>query len=275
VTPLLGHQGGGLSYAPLVTAKLNKKILTPGHSRGKTVPKHVAHKMFRNALPLVNTVNRLSLLRESREQSLTVDALRSVVRGMFGGDRAYSFYLGSAERYVTAFSTVGVVNFIRTISADLITAGNWSALASVFDEFTIRRIKYSFVPLSSGFNVTAPGPTYISFDDDGAPGAPTSAAAVTAYPNSKMFCPAIQGSTLATEANSTGFSPIHFDHERPYPVNTNGPAVLATSTGWVSTATPSNVLGDLMVYNSSCTSSSNAAVYSYIVQFDVLFRCVY
>jgi hypothetical protein len=276
VIPLLDHQGGGLSYAPLVTTKLNhKRSNTSGHSRAQVVKIKTSHGLLSKATPLLMTINRLSLTRESKEQSLAVDALKSVMRGMFSGDRVYTFYLGSTERYVTASSTLGVVNFLRAMYTDLVTSSNWSALASIFDEFTVRRAEYSFVPLSSGFNVTAPGPSYIAFDDDGGPGAPTSASAVTAYPTCKMVCPAIQGSALATEANSTGFSPIRFPHIRPYPVDRDGPAVLATSTGWVSTSTPSNLLGDLLVYNSSCTSSSNAAVYSYMVQFEVLLRCVY
>jgi len=236
----------------------------------KSVPQHISHPLFKKACALLQS---MSVLHESKEETLAYDALRNVARGMFGGDRTYEFYAASAERTIFASNViVGSISFVRDWYADLISSNNWTALAAIFDEFTILEAEYSFVPSSAGFNVASPAPTYIAFDDDNVGVAPTSAAVMLTYPNVKMFCPAVQGATLATEANSTGFHPIKFRHSRPYPISPS-PLVSGPTTGWTTTAAPSNLLGEMIMWNTNVIGSTTLCYY-FIVQFKVAFRCM-
>jgi hypothetical protein len=234
----------------------------------KIVAKDSAHGLLRKALPLIRNIGIMS---ENKEVE-TVDLLRSTMRGMFGGDKVYEFYIAATN---TIFSSAaGAINFNRTWGVDIALCANWAALITIFDEFCILESIYSFSPCSAGFNVASPAPTFIAFDDDNATGAPTTAAAVVAYPNCAMILPAVQGATLATEANSTGMHPYKYSHRRPYPTSKSEVSISAASTGWTTTSNPAYCLGELLAFNANTIGSSTKA-YDYLVQFKVGFRCIF
>jgi len=191
---------------------------------------------------------------------------------MFAGDRPYNFYMANVGN-ITTFSTTGTIATVINFYTDISAADNWTALASIFDEFTYVRSNHQFSPFSNAFNISNPDPTFTAFDDDGISAVPSSELQVTAYPTCKMMCPAIQGATLATEANSTGFYPYRRDHARPYP-HTNSSVSNVQTTGWVDCASPSYLLGCLLMFNGAVSASSNTVAYRYMAQYEVAFRCV-
>jgi len=198
--------------------------------------------------------------------------LRQLARGLFDGDKVYDFYLGNYDT-VTALSTTGVISQLKSWSTAMGGSGNWSALASLFDEFVLDEVHISLVPYSSGFNVSGPAATAIAFDDDSLSLAPSTYNSVVVYPTCKFICPAVQGATLATEANSTGMPAYKIVHRRPYKVPNNSPTSNAQTTGWTDVGTPSNMLGQTLFYNNNVSTSSAAACYLILWQFHARFRC--
>jgi hypothetical protein len=150
-------------------------------------------------------------------------------------------------------------------------------LASIFDEFTFIRVKHHISPISGGFNVSSPGATFLCYDDDGGVTAATiyssGAPLLCQYPTCKMFNPAIQGATLATEANSTGFRPIEMEYSRTYnPLN--AASFNTETTGWVDCASPNNLLGSMYYFNGSVSGSNSIPIFLVYYQYEVAFRFV-
>jgi hypothetical protein len=237
-------------------------------------PKHSA-RLIKDLIPEIAALRKLQLDNDEKKGAPYADlilSMKTTMRSMFDGDRPYHFFVGSTG-FVTCFGTVGNIASNITFAADLVVAQNWSALVSLFDEFAYVKSQHEFSPLANAFNVAGPGSTFTAFDDDGLAGVPTSNLQLASYPSVKMHCPAVQGATLTTEANSTGFKPISIRHSRPYPL-TPGPVVNAASTGWVDCGTPSNLLGSLLVFNSNVSTTNNAYAYVYLALFEIAFRCV-
>jgi hypothetical protein len=226
---------------------------------------HVNSPQFLQALQILS-------VRKAICDEKEVDVMRSMARGMFDGDREYEFLVGGSGT-VTAASTLGYISFAQFLYSEITSCANWTGLAAIFDEFAFLKVRHEFVPYSAGFNTGSPQPTTIAYDDDGVSSAPTSYNTVLAYPTAKVFCPALQGATLATEANSTGFHPFTTHHQRPYPLGP-GPVVNASTTGWVDIATPSDMLGSWIMYNGGVSTSSNVVCYSYFFRYHLAFRCI-
>jgi hypothetical protein len=258
-------------YITIQTRKINHKYkMSKQIVKAKKVKKHpqvlhIRSPQFLHALGILST--RRALCDEKE-----VDLMRNMARGMFDGDREYKFLIGGSGT-VNANSTLGTISITQLMYSEITSCANWTGLAAIFDEFAFLRVKHQFVPYSAGFNTSSPQPTTIAYDDDGASSAPTSYNTVLAYPTARVFCPALQGATLATEANSTGFYPLETHHTRPYPLGP-GPVVNASTTGWVDIATPSDMLGNWIMYNASVSTSNNATCYSYFFRYECAFRCV-
>jgi hypothetical protein len=247
------------------------------HSPKRFVAHAIGSPLLQKAFSLLsNTVvaDEKSSDLASRLSPLTDNILtiKSMARGMFNGDRTYKFYLAIFGGLFNT-STTGVLYQSTNFTTDMQAASNWSALASIFDEFTFLAVKIELVPSSPGFNTSSPAPTILAFDDDGNPPYSGSYNAVAAYPTSRLICPAVQGSTLGTEANSTGLHPYTTTHRRPYDSST-GPSVNAPTTGWVDMGTPNNLLGSWITYNNSGNTTNNVQLYSYLAQYEAAFRFV-
>lgn len=204
----------------------------------------------------------------------------SAMRAMIRQDAVYHFQIGfgggQTGSFVISYSTLGIVANVQNHVSNLTASSDWSGLAALFDEFTIDHVTYHLSPISGGFNVANPGMTCIAIDDDGGVSASTLASVgydlLLGYPTVSLHCPAVQGATLATEANSTGFRPINISYRRPFPPRDHDPVINAPTSGWVDIATPSNYLGSWLVFNSSVTSSNNTNVYQYVFQCTVRMR---
>jgi hypothetical protein len=224
---------------------------------------------------LIAKAKKAVMVYEDEKESPTMDlvlSMRQMARGMFNGDKIYHFYLGSSST-INTLSTTGTLNSIVNFYADMENSGNWTALAGLFDEFAFVQVELSLVPSSPAFNVSSPTPTIFAFDDDGLATGTLTYAILSSYPSSRFVCPAVQGSTLGTEANSTSMHPYVMKHRRPYPLGT-GPVVNAPSTGWVDVGTPSNLLGSWIGYNMTLNTSNGVSVYTYLAQYEVAFRFV-
>jgi len=245
------------------------KISKPGHFDVKT-----SMSLLKKVLPLLkseftDSKGEYQVLLSQR----SLNSSRSLARGMFNGDKIYHMYMGTAGTLSTT-GTTGTLAAAVNFTTDIQNCGNWSSLASIFDEFTFVKVKLNLCPSSPAFNVSSPAPTILAIDDDGFTAAGSLSYSVVAqYPTAKWINPAIQGSTLGTEANSTSMHPYVVEHSRPYP-NNMGPVVNAPSTGWVDVATPNNLLGSWITFNSTLNSSNNVAVYLYLAQYEVAFRFV-
>jgi hypothetical protein len=246
--------------------RVNKKkqqIIAPPH-------------LIRQIAGLVTDYNELCRLNPSNDLKLS---LRTTMRGLFDGDKAYHIYVG----YVvidTAYTNTGSISQVHPFYNDISQSANWSALSAIFDEYAYIKSEHSLVPIDSAFNVATPYPTLTAFDDDGGqtPSSLYSGGAnlLAQYPTCKLWCPALQGATLATQANSTGFKPIKHSHKRPYPLS-DSPAVggsSTTSTGWVDIASYTDLAGCFMVFNAGVSTSTNANAYWYFAQYEVAFRLV-
>jgi len=226
--------------------------------------------IFKHALPHLKVLDTLNL-QEAKEE---VALIRGVIRGMFNGNQTYHFYLGSVF-VPTTYTTTGTIATVQPFYTDITNSLNWSPLSSIFDEFALVEIKHSLCPISSAFNAAMPYPTFTAYDDDGgltASGLYGLAQGIVQYATVKMHCPAVQGATLATEANSTGFHPITTSFTRPYDAN-SGPALVNTyTTGWCSVGGPTYLLGSYYIYNGSVSASSSVSAYYVMTQTKVAFR---
>jgi hypothetical protein len=274
-----------------VSKQIKRSISSVGQKKhfgttNKTV-KHIgfhsishSHKLLASVKQPMANVSKLQFVLTEMKADPTTDsayiALRGMVRGMFGGDRPYHFLMGSAGG-ITTYTTTGTISSVINFTSDIQVSNNWTPLSGIFDEFCYVKSKHQFSPYGGGFNVASPSPTFTAFDDDGIASAATLYSGgtifISAYPTCKMACPAIQGSTLTSEANSTGFEPYTRHHSRPYAANV-GPVVNAQSTGWIDVATPNNMLGALLTYNPTVSGTNNVNAYFYFCQYEVAFRCV-
>jgi hypothetical protein len=241
-------------------------IAKSGKDTAKQYLSHRQHPAVQKALQLLH-----SNLLEDEKSSPIIAAARSMLsEGVYRIRLAYGN--GYTGVFFTAIGTTGVLAYSRAFYSDISSSSDWSALASLFDECIMDDVEYHMIPYSAGFNVSTPGITVTAFDDDGTP--PTlTYDSVASYQGSQFHCPAVQGSTLGTEANSTGFKPITLRYKRPYHVSDNQPMVQDYTTGWIDVAAINQLLGNVLVYNNQVNSSNNVAVYQYVFVGHMRFRC--
>jgi len=201
----------------------------------------------------------------------------SVMRSMLSTTSVYALRIayggGAGGNTFLAAGATGTVSIQSNFTTLMVLSSDWAGLAALFDEFLLEEIMYQLSPVSVGFNVTSPAPVAMAFDDDGNASLTNGYDAVMAYASAKLWCPAVQGNTIATEANSTGFHPITMHYRRPYHVSNNAPVINAQGTGWIDMATPANLLGSFLIYSSGVNASNNVPVYQYVVSFLIKFRC--
>jgi hypothetical protein len=241
----------------------------------RTVGSFHQHPDMRKCLDLLNAFSGVEC-KEPDYKMFKSPAVLGMIRSMFG-QGVYNFRLGygggSTGSFFTATGTTNVLAVARSLYLDMTSATDWTALNGLFDEFLWEESQYHLVPISAGFNTASPAMTALAFDDDGLSSAPSSYDTMTAYSNSRYLCPAVQGATLATEANSTGFHPFVFSCKRQYHVADNAPVINAPGTGWIDIGTPANLLGSFLLFNFNVSASNNVAVYQYVAVMTVKFRC--
>jgi hypothetical protein len=176
-----------------------------------------------------------------------------------------------ATTTITTTGVSGTINSYQDWSDLLGLANDWTSIANIFDAIVVDGLTVDLVPSSSAFNVAAPGPTTFVFDDDDGYN-PGSLASQIAYHNCCVVNPAIQGATLATEANSTGFKPIHLEYKRSSRPSDRDEVLDAASAGWVKTSDISVLTGSFIFFNPSVSSSSGVTAYTGFYQFDCRLR---
>jgi hypothetical protein len=218
----------------------------------------------------------LSLARSNLlDDDFDIKRFKAFARGILGSGMKFELDVNSGGS-ITALGSAGVISQNLIWSTDMANSDLWSSLATVFDEVAIASVVYDLVPYNPAFNVSSPGLTIIAHDNDGPPTAGYNGETVAVYQNSEVFCPTLQGSTLGTEANSTGFKPIRLHFSRADQVPWNGPVVTGTTTtGWVSAASPSNIVGGTLVYNGVVNTTNNCIAYSYIARIKARFRFIH
>jgi len=268
--------------SPRDPAGRNSRRETKAHSEDGRQKHHAVTKrprvhnsMLKTVLPAVQALMRLQFSSESKDDLIAeVALLRGAIHGMFAGNRVYSFYLSHVGSFA-ATSTTGILSINQNITTDIQGCGIWSALATIFDEFTLDVAHYNLVPTGNGFNTANPAPTIFAFDDDALSSTPAAYDTVAAYPSSRLFCPALQGATLSTESNSTGFYPIRMAMIRQTRAPDNGPVTgNSTSSGWIDIGAPNNLLGTFIGFNNGVSITNGAIVYIYQAVFECRFRFV-
>lgn len=205
----------------------------------------------------------------SVSRSISLEAA-NVARDFMNIDQIYPLRLG-AYTTVTATGVTGTINSYFNFSDLIQLSPDWTSIANVFDACVLDSIAADWVPLSQGFNVAQPTATGIAFDDD-AGFTPNSYNTIVSYTTSEIFCPCVQGSTLTTEANSTGFRPAHTSYRRPFRDKDNEPVSDTPTTGWIKTSDPSQLTGSMLVYNSAVSATSNINCYQCFLTFSMRFR---
>lgn len=185
--------------------------------------------------------------------------LRNTMRGMIG-HHVFHMYLGAQYNMNSVGTSLGIGVPITTY---ITGTGNWSAIASVFDAYTLDHFAVHLTPIGA-----SAGSTLVAFDPDNTTGVTPTSAVMMDYPHVKIFNPIPSGQTLLTAGDNPGFStPMVFEHSIwPHVSNDDAESGNGSSTGWVDTAAPTNLLGELLVFNFSTATTTTifqASVQSY------------
>jgi len=94
------------------------------------------------------------------------------------------------------------------------------------------------------------------------------------YANVRVYNPTPAGPTNLAAGDNPGFSaPMCFSHTMWPHVPNTGPEVGTSTTGWTDTASPSQFLGEIMVFNAQTSSSS--VIFQATYMFYARFRLIH
>jgi len=252
----------------------------PSSRHSDSVPMR-RHNGVKAVFDLVRTVVKSDEEKKEPFRICKQLGLTSMLKAMISPNHVYKFQLGygggATGNYITCNTTLGVISAVITWPSIAAASSDWTAVSSLFDEYTIDTFSADLTPQSAGFNLASPGLTVTAMDDDGG----VSVANLNSngydlllgYSTFQAWCPAVQGSTLTTEANSTGFHPIRIRYTRPFPAKDNDVCVNGATTGWTDIASPSNNIGSFCIFNSDMSTTNNANAYQYVAWVTIRTRC--